>query len=162
MTRDLNSPKNKKMKTLGVIVGRYQIDQLHEGHYKLIHQAQSENDKLLIVIGNSPAKLTLSNPLSFEVREKMILNIFGDKKPIIVRLSDQKSDQVWSSKLDELIEKGTHNSYDKITLYCGRDGFKKYYIGKYQVKEVTFGIDFISASVQRSFIHDRIFANQFS
>ena len=40
----------KKTNSLGVIIGRFQVDELHEGHIDLIQEVEQTNDKLLIII----------------------------------------------------------------------------------------------------------------
>ena len=50
------------MPKLGVIVGRFQVPILHEGHMSLINRAVSECDRVLIVIGTTDAIYTKRNP----------------------------------------------------------------------------------------------------
>lgn len=132
--------ENKKK--FGCIVGRFQTPFLHRAHKALIDKALSENDKVIIVIGSSPVRVTDKNPLSSSVIGSMIsqeymIAIMSDKLEMKV-LDDHKSDEVWSRNLDALLP-------DNTTLYGGRDSFSKYYSGKFPVLEID-EVEHISAS----------------
>ena len=53
---------------LGVIVGRFQTPYLHTGHMHLLTTALSENDEVLVVIGDREAQPTKRHPLSYTDR----------------------------------------------------------------------------------------------
>lgn len=61
----------------GLILGRFQI--FHKGHESLVEKAFKFCDTILIFIGSSDKKNTAENPFSYEIREKMIKEIYGDK-----------------------------------------------------------------------------------
>ena len=113
--------------SVGVIVGRFQIDDLHEGHYDLIKSVYDVHDKTLIIIGLSPCKCTINNPLDFDTRRRMLMAKFPKAK--IGYIEDMYSDDEWSKQLDKTIwHKVRTNS---VLLYGSRDSFIKYYSGKY-------------------------------
>lgn len=121
----------KKKKGVGVVVGRFQVQELHEGHLAIL-DAADQHFKLLVFIGVHPFLSTPSNPLDFISRSKMI----QEKYPhaITIALPDNISDKVWSDNLDHLIR--MYCPLDEVKLYCGRDSFKSHYLGKFGVFEL--------------------------
>jgi bifunctional NMN adenylyltransferase/nudix hydrolase len=118
---------------IGVIVGRFQVDELHEGHKVLINYVDKENDELIILVGLSPLMCTFNNPLNFAAVEKMLSEAYPDA--IIMYIKDEISDKNWSIKLDKLIEKDTDPS-DTVCLYGSRNSFIDHYHGEYKTKEL--------------------------
>jgi len=121
----------KKEKTTGVIVARFQVPDLHEGHRNLIDFVKSRHEKVIIVLGLATFVYTHNNPLDFETRKLMIKQIYPDVD--VLYINDTYSDYVWSNKLDSIIS--TNSPYDDITLYGSRDSFIKYYHGIYKTYE---------------------------
>lgn len=120
--------KRDEPHAVGVIVGRFQVPELHEAHKELIRFVCDEHDKVLIFLGLSPLMVTRENPLDFEARKQMILQEFPDVNVLYVK--DQASDEVWSKMLDERIEDVTTPS-QTVMLYGGRDSFVERYHGKH-------------------------------
>ena len=122
-----------KKSQIGVIVGRFQVNELHKGHKALIDYVRSRHPKVIIFLGLSPIKCTFANPLDFETRKKMIQQEYPDVNVLYIK--DCKSDKIWSNKLDEMIDdlKGPHES---ALLYGGRDSFINHYTGKFPTKEL--------------------------
>jgi bifunctional NMN adenylyltransferase/nudix hydrolase len=58
---------------VGVIVGRFQVPELHDAHKDLIETVCDKHDKVIIFLGLSPLMVTRENPLDFESRKQMIL-----------------------------------------------------------------------------------------
>ena len=119
------------MSKLGVVIGRFQIPSMHSGHRQLIEIARAECTKVMVVLGVSSAYSTHRNPLSFEARKAMILEIFPDV--YVAPLKDHPSDEVWSQNLDQLISL-TGESFDDIVLYGSRDSFIPHYSGNHTTK----------------------------
>ena len=63
------------MISLGVIVGRFQVPELHEGHHKLIAHVLSQHPQILILLGVTPVLGSKRNPLDYITRERMIHEI---------------------------------------------------------------------------------------
>ena len=120
--------------SLGVIVARLHVDDIHEGHLDLFKEVQDTNTALLIVIGLSAVKCTYNNPLDFDTRRRMVLDHFPNAK--IAYIPDVRSDEKWSANLDGLIWKYSSN-FDVVKLYGSRDSFIKYYSGKYVTEELA-------------------------
>ena len=123
--------KNKA--DVGVIVGRFQVDELHEGHVDLISQIIKFHHKVIIFLGLSPCKCTTKNPLDFEARKQMILTRFPSVT--VLYIVDQYSDVGWSDNLDHQIQMVTGPG-QSVILYGSRDSFIKYYSGKYECQEI--------------------------
>ena len=123
----------KEKVDVGVIVGRFQVDELHEGHINLIEQIRNNHSKTIIFLGLSPCKCTTRNPLDFDSRKKMILDKFPEI--IVLYIMDQYSDIAWSDNLDNQI-KNIVGPRQKVILYGSRDSFIKYYSGKYPTEEL--------------------------
>jgi len=114
---------------VGVIIGRFQVDELHRGHKALISFVGSRHPNVIIFLGIAPFEGTPSNPLSYQLREQMIRSFAPEAT--ILPLYDVFSDDEWSKNLDNTIKKLYFGS--TVTLYCGDDGFKPSYKGEFEV-----------------------------
>lgn len=120
--------------SVGVIVARFQVPDLHEAHYKLIEEVTEKHDKVIIFLGClSPARATRENPLDFEARKQMVLEAFPDV--IVTYINDSSSDQQWSRNLDSLIGSLITPAQSPV-LYGGRDSFIAHYRGRFPVEEL--------------------------
>lgn len=120
---------------VGVIVGRFQVPELHRAHKELIQHVCDQHDKVIIFLGLSPLMNTRNNPLDFESRKQMILEQFPDVNVLYIK--DLGSDEFWSKKLDEqIIDLVTPGQ--TVVLYGGRDSFIKHYepYGKFATREL--------------------------
>jgi len=141
--------------TLGVVVGRFQIDMLHEGHKRLFEYVFEKHDQVLVVVGDSVLPTTKNNPLSYGQRRDMLNEYFYkcwydinlEEFPHVRRLQDHPSDDYWSQNLDALIRE--HDT--EAVLYHSRDSFKAYYTGEFPTFEVP-AVDITSATAQREII----------
>jgi bifunctional NMN adenylyltransferase/nudix hydrolase len=139
-------------KPTGVIIARFQTPALHEGHLTLIRQVKQKHNRLIIVLGVSPVKGSRKNPLDYYTRERMLKQLFSDI--IILPLSDQAIDKVWSKKLDDLLS----NNFPQETfvLYGSRDSFIPSYSGRFTTEALPPVQDF-NATAQREAISDKVF-----
>jgi len=119
---------------VGVIVGRFQVHELHEAHINLIQSVCDVHGKVLIFLGLSPARVTRNNPLDFESRKQMILDKFPNVNVLYIK--DTKSDVVWSKNIDQQIGDLVGPS-QSVTLYGSRDSFISLYHGKYNTQELV-------------------------
>lgn len=127
-----------KTRSYGIIVGRFQVNDLHDGHMELFRQVKARHDGVIVFVGSHPAGLTKDHPLNFEVRKRMIEAKFPDF--IVRELRDTRDDNMWSKKLDELIST-TIDGPVEFTLYGGRDSFVPHYHGKYKPVELTLSLE---------------------
>jgi bifunctional NMN adenylyltransferase/nudix hydrolase len=120
------------MKTIGVIIARFQSPYLHEGHKTLIDSVKKEHNKTVIVLGVSPVLGSRKNPLDFHTREKMIKRAYPEV--VVLPLPDHPLDSKWSQNLDGLLTNSFPGSSFK--LFGSRDSFINYYSGQYEVVEL--------------------------
>ena len=117
---------------IGVLVGRFQVPELHGAHKELIDKVAGWHKKFLIVLGCSPTLVGRHNPLDFQAR-KLMINAHYPELPIMP-LMDHPDDHEWSKELDRRIREvfpvGT------VTLYGGRDSFIPFYSGQFPCQEV--------------------------
>ncbi len=68
--------KVTKATDVAVIVGRFQVNELHEAHIDLITSVLNKHDRVLLFLGNSTIRNTLNNPLDYRARRTMIADKF--------------------------------------------------------------------------------------
>ena len=126
------SKEEQERTDIGVLVGRFQVPELHQAHKELIDKIAGWHKKFLIVLGCSPTLVGRHNPLDFQAR-KLMINSHYPNLPL-VPLMDHPDDHEWSKELDRRIREvfpvGT------VTLYGGRDSFIPYYSGQFPCREV--------------------------
>jgi bifunctional NMN adenylyltransferase/nudix hydrolase len=137
---------NKPKATFGAIVGRYQTPYLHEGHKSIINKIVEKHENLIVFLGVFDGQPNDDNPMDFATRRVMILESYPEA--IVLPLPDKKSDEVWSSLLDEKIKEVIGRN--SCILYGGRDSFIPYYTTKtYEVNELESPNVLISATTIR-------------
>lgn len=123
---------------VGVIVGRFQVPELHRMHHDLIQSVIDRHEKVYLFLGiPKNNELTISNPLPFDARQEMITTVFPNVKVLFIK--DRDSNEEWVRNLDDQIESIT-TSFDKITVYGSRDSFLETYHqngGKYPSSELV-------------------------
>ncbi len=122
-----------KQHDIGVIIGRFQVDDLHDAHLQLIENVCDRHERIMICVGVSPTLGNKENPLDFPTREAMINSYFKDGNIIVVPLLDNSSNEVWSSNLDTLIR--TVYPLGRVCLYGGRSSFIDSYKGQFDTYE---------------------------
>lgn len=122
--------------SFGIIVGRFQVHELHDGHMELIRAVRGLHNRVVIFLGVSPVLASQRNPLDFVTRKRMIQAAFPDVT--VLQMPDMASDAAWSKELDkrikEIVGSGT------ATLYGGRDSFVPVYTGNYKPLELPLTI----------------------
>lgn len=131
---------------VGVIIGRFQVDTLHEGHRALINQAFSNHRRVIILVGCSPIVGTKHDPLDYPTRLRMLQAEYPDA--IIHPLPDNQSDIAWSKCVDDLVRLTVPN-VSKAVIYGGRDSFHKHYSGAFSAVVIDTGINYQSGTEQR-------------
>ena len=117
----------------GVVVGRFQVHELHDGHMELFRQVRARHSRVVVFVGVAGARGTKHNPLDFETRMKMIQAKFPDFS--VLPIADVMTDEAWSANLDSAIR--LIASYGDVTLYGGRDSFVPHYHGNFQPVELA-------------------------
>ena len=137
---------------VGVVVGRFQIDKLHDGHMRLLTYVSVTHDRMLVLIGVRPAEASDTNPLDFLDRYEMIHEAFPTA--LILPMVDRGNDEVWSRHVDSLINSTYGYGVDAV-FYVGRDSFKEHYLGKFPIEEHDFGVSQLEARDIRNEIKGR-------
>ena len=137
--------KVTKATDVAIIVGRFQVNELHEAHIDLITSVLNKHDRVLLFLGNSTIRNTLNNPLDYRARRTMI----ADKFPTVEihYINDNPSDTTWTKNLDKLIGEQLL-PMQTVTLYGSRDSFLKCYTGKFNTCELE-ATTFISGTEVR-------------
>ena len=119
-------------KDIGVIVGRFQVNELHPGHYELINGVAANHKRVVVFLGVSPTLVTKCNPLDFVTRKEMLLQAFPNVT--VLSIPDTSSDVEWSKELDKRIREAC--PVGSVVLYGSRDSFIKYYSGHFETEEL--------------------------
>lgn len=132
----------------GVIIGRFQSPILHDGHLTLINKVVSENEFLIVVLGDAPAKFTNVNPIPVSnLKESIIDQLKGIGIPYVVTSQeDKREDKTWSVEIDNEINRLAEGT--KVTLYGSRDSFIPYYKGRFPTKYVDMEITYSSTQIR--------------
>ncbi len=118
---------------VGVIVGRFQVPELHDAHRALIRTVMERHDKVILVLGMSPVGPTANNPLDFQARSQMIFEEFPGL--IVTSIKDLPSDAAWSARLDGIVADLVTPS-QTVVLYGSRDSFLDHYSGRFSKAEL--------------------------
>lgn len=113
------------MYTVGVIIGRFQVPELHKAHKALFEQVLKKHDKLIVLLGVSPVKLTKNNPLDFLTRKLMIEKAYPGS--VIMPIKDLGNDVLWAKEVDKIIEAAIGDN--QAVLYGSRKSFIPAYKG---------------------------------
>jgi len=149
----------QKQYDVGVIVGRFQLDDLHPAHQELIEKVINSHYHTVIVLGVSPLEDSDNNPLDFRTRKIMIQDMYP--KVDVVYIPDMQYDINWSNKLDREIIKFLKRSNQTVCLYGGRSSFIPHYKGRYPTQELTLEqSEFISATARRNEIYNSVENNR--
>lgn len=116
-----------------VVVGRFQVADLHDGHIELLTSIAAHHSKLIVVLGVAPVRCTYYDPLDFESRKAMIQQEFPEA--LVVPILDDPSDEIWSANLDAMIRQIT-GFHELVALYGSRDSFLPHYFGSYPALEL--------------------------
>lgn len=135
----------KEQIDVGVIVGRFQVDDLHDGHRDLINSVYNRVGRLIIFVGLSPNKCTAKNPLDFATIKSMLEDYYPDAT--IQYIKDTKTDAQWSINLDDQIE-DLIGPNQTVKLFGSRDSFIPYYHGKFETEELIQRV-FVSGTQRR-------------
>lgn len=117
----------------GVIIGRFQVADLHTGHRQLIDTVMSRHRKVVILLGIAPLANSINNPLDFESRKQMLLAAYPSLT--ILYIKDVNNDDLWSRRVDAII-RDVLSPTQIALLYGSRDSFIKHYSGRYDTYEL--------------------------
>ncbi len=91
---------------VGVIPARIQVSKLHEGHLWLVREVLKRHRQVAILLGVRPGEGNDIDPLSYEMRKRMVEQTFPNEPRItILPITDHPfSHEIWSQKLDITID----------------------------------------------------------
>lgn len=101
---------------IGIIIGRFQVPFLHEGHKLLIQTALDKSDKVIVLLGSANRAPSPRNPFNFTHRAETISKCFPNSV-VCYPLNDYLySDSQWMTDVALTISKVTKGT-DRITLF---------------------------------------------
>ncbi len=124
---------SKKLNTVGIIVARLQVHELHDGHKALIQSVCDRHSTVAIFLGVAKQKGSLNNPLDFQARRQMVLEEFPNIN--VFMIEDMHYDTEWSKELDKQI-RAFLNPGQTPLLYGSRDSFIAHYRGSFKTVEL--------------------------
>jgi len=142
---------------VGVIIGRFQTNRLHEGHINLISHVLSNHKKAVLILGVSRVQNTKKNPLDFASRKAMIQKLFPSL--MILPVMDQRYDEKWSSDIDAAVSMPFGEK--KTVIYGSRDSFIPYYKGKFQVIELEASFDHNATNIRAEVAKETLDSSDF-
>lgn len=124
--------------SVGVVIARFQVAELHDAHKELIDTVLANHPKVFIFLGLSQVRGSIYDPLDFQPRKQMLLEAYPHEKYpnlTIGYVKDNRSDEDWSNKLDIQIS-DIMAPNDTVVLYGSRDSFLTHYKGKFETREL--------------------------
>jgi bifunctional NMN adenylyltransferase/nudix hydrolase len=145
MNIDIKKEVDSSLYPLGVIIGRFQVHKLHDGHKAIIDRVCGNHKKVIIFLGVSIISNTKENPLDFATRRVMIQEMYPNV--IVLPLKDQRSNERWSNVLDNEIKVPFGDL--PALLYGSRESFIPCYSGKNKVTELTTDVFYSGTEIRK-------------
>lgn len=146
-----------KVQPVGVVIGRFQVPDLHNGQTALLRHVLSKHSDMMVLIGVPPMVGTRRNPMSYQLRADIVRAFVCDA--IIEPVQDHESDIAWSEQVDGIIEKAFPGR--KAVLYGGRDSFAPHYHGRHPVKIFKSGIPDSGQDLRKSIAQNPSYSTEF-
>jgi ADP-ribose pyrophosphatase YjhB (NUDIX family) len=131
--------------SIGVIIGRFQTHQLHDGHIKIIGEVLNRHNRVIVLIGCSPTCGTKENPLDYQTRALMIRDSF-EEEIVTAPLQDYRSDIDWSKNVDRIIR--TIYPIGRVGIYGSRDSFISHYHGQFETVQLPKETSYTSTELR--------------
>lgn len=144
----------EKNYSIGSLVGRFQVHELHDAHHYLINQVVDNHKKVILFLGVTRTSSTKKNPLDFETRKRMIQKHYPEIT--ILALPDFGDDRRWSQEMDKRIREVY--PIGEVLMYGGRDSFIPYYKkggGQFDCKELEQHT-FVSGTEVRKMVSEKV------
>lgn len=146
------------LNSVGVIIGRFQVPNLHSGHEELIESVCQKHPTVIVLLGLSPLPNTFNNPLGYEERRQMITSAFPKVNVLYVR--DQPSDEHWSQDVDGIVN-AIIGPNQTAVLYGSRDSFIRYYSGSFQTFELEPSHKVSGTEIRRAVANENVDSEDF-
>src|SRR5271156_3658513 len=111
---------------VGVIIGRFQVPELHIGHKKLFSIVMNRHKRVVVLLAIPAWRGGTKNPLDYTSRQQMIHTDYPDV--LVSYICDRQTDEAWSKDVDRIVK--SFYPLEKATLYGGREGFISHYTGE--------------------------------
>lgn len=148
---------NSKDYPIGVLIGRFHVKRLHEGHRELIDHVVRNHKQVIIFLGVTKKVNSKKNPLDFATRRAMIQAEYPNVE--IFAIKDERYNEVWSAKLDAEIS--IPFGEKKSLLYGSRDSFIKSYTGKNQTVELAPSVDYSGTEAREAIANETLPSEDF-
>lgn len=136
---------------IGVIVGRFQVHQLHKAHCDVIESVMLNHKKVILFLGVTQVIGSSSNPLDFASRKLMIQEKYPEI--VVISLPDKRDDESWSKNLDQRVREVFQ--IGNVLLYGSRDSFIPHYTGQFDTVELEQEI-YVSGTEIRKQVSEEI------
>lgn len=149
------------MKKLGVLIGRFQVPEMHEGHRFIVRQMLEQCDQVLVLFGSANRTRSVKNPFTYRERQQATLKLFPGI--LTAPLNDYLyNDSQWMADVAATIEdcrEGLCHEYEtgnvEVVLYGhhkdGNDYLK--WFPQYQYVNINSDIDISGTEVRNSVMH---------
>lgn len=134
---------------VGVLIGRWQVDRLHEGHVALLNIVRTTHPKVVLLVGVRPGPTDTNDPLDFRLRERMLRALVPDAT-ILPLLDMPGDDDRWARQVDTLVTLVAPT--ERAVIYGGRDSFIPHYNGAYSTRAIDTGLETLSGTAIREAI----------
>lgn len=162
----------KEKKQIAVIVGRFQVPYLTQGHIWLLQTAFSDYDKVVVFIGDTKIlpggykRMDSHDPYPYDLRAKMVSDFIKeytsphkqDKLLGIHRFEDVGNLPVWNKKLDDFLDTINPDSENyEVVMVGSRDSFATRYSGKNKINVLSIPEDSHLGHVSGTAIREKTF-----
>lgn len=121
---------------VGVIIGRFQVATLSDGHRELIDEVMRRHRKVIVLLGVSPLANSTNNPLDFEARKQMLMSTYPTLTVLLAR--DVDDDTFWSAQVDSIV-RDVLSPTQSALFYGSRDSFIEHYCGSFPTYALPSG-----------------------
>lgn len=148
------------MKKLGVLIGRFQVPQMHEGHRFIIHRMLEQCDEVLILFGSANRTRSVKNPFTYRERQQATLQLFPTV--LTAPLNDYMyNDSQWmadvAATINQVVENVCvdHQENFEVLLYGHHKDGNDYlnWFPQYEYVNINSDIDISGTEVRNSFMH---------
>lgn len=116
-------------KRIGVVIGRFQVPELTDGHLALLDHVLKGSDDVCVLVGVSPT-VSVKNLLPFDCVEQVIRTSYPEIFHVHPLEDIPGQDLQWSMQIDRFLSLLFPRC--EISLYGGRDSFKDHYVGRHR------------------------------
>jgi bifunctional NMN adenylyltransferase/nudix hydrolase len=102
--------------TLGVIIGRFQVSDLHSGHVDSLSAVGEAHARVLVLIGVRDSPRSDVNPLPYQARRQNLIANYPEYE--YAPIADHQSDAEWVKSVDRIID--IHKDHLGVKLYGSR------------------------------------------